>query len=143
MSDKNVILSIVAEQTIPNGDTNRMEMMTEGRFYRKDGVCCLEYEESESAGMAGSTTLMMVSGRMVSLIRQGTATTHMVFTEGKKSYNIYSTPIGSMEMGIWPTSMQLDVAGDTGEVTLEYELEIGGQFTGSNMISISYRPKKA
>jgi uncharacterized beta-barrel protein YwiB (DUF1934 family) len=143
LSEKNVILSIVAEQTIPSGDTNRMEMMTEGRFYNKEGVSFLEYEESEASGLGGSTTLMMVSGRMVSLIRRGMSTTHMVFSEGKKSYNIYKTPVGSMEMGIWPTNMQLDIGEDTGEVMLEYELEIGGQFTGSNMISISYRPKKA
>lgn len=141
--DKNVILSIIAEQCVPGGDTNRMEMMTEGRFYSKDGASCIEYEENEASGMGGAKTLMMVSGRMVSLIRQGASTTHMVFSEGKKSYNVYKTPIGAMEMGIWPTSMLLDMGEDSGEVTLEYELEIGGQFTGSNMISISYRPKKA
>lgn len=143
MTDKNVILSIIAEQTVPGGDTNRMEMMTEGRFYSKDGASCIEYEENEAGGMGGATTLMMVSGRMVSLIRQGASTTHMVFSEGKKSYNVYKTPIGAMEMGIWPTSMVLDMGENSGEVTLEYELDIGGQFTGSNMISISYRPKKA
>jgi uncharacterized beta-barrel protein YwiB (DUF1934 family) len=143
LPDNNAILSIVAEQTIPNGDTNRMEMMTEGRFYKKDGLSCLEYEESESSGMGGSTTLMLVSSGLVSLIRRGVATTHMVFTEGKKSYNMYKTPAGSMEMGIWPTSMRVDIGDKSGEVTLEYEMELGGQFTGSNMISISYRLKKS
>lgn len=143
MDIKNVILSIVAEQTVPTGETNRMEMMTEGRFYHNDGAVCLEYEESESSGMGGSTTLMMISGRIVSLIRRGFTTTHMVFSEGKKSYNIYKTPVGSMEMGIWPTSMSIEIGDEAGEVTLEYELEIGGQFTGSNMISLSYKMKKA
>jgi len=139
----NAIFSIVAEQTIPNGDTNRMEMMTEGRFYKRDGFSCLEYEENEMGGTGGSTTLMMIAGRMVSLIRQGHTTTHMVFSEGRKSYNICKTSAGSMQMGIWPTSMQLDIGDKNGEVTLEYELDISGQFTGSNMISVSYRLKKS
>lgn len=144
MPDNNAIFSIVAEQSIPGGDTNRMEMMTEGRFYRKDGVSCLEYEESDAIGMGGgSKTLMMVAGRMVSLIRRGHTTTHMVFSEGKKSYNVCKTPGGSMEMGIWPTGMQLEIGEENGEITLEYELDIGGQFTGSNMISVSYRLKKS
>lgn len=137
-----MILSIVAEQTIPNGETNRLEMMTEGRYYLRDGANCLEYEEGEPGERGVYTTLMMVSGRLVSLIRQGENTTHMVFSEGKKSYNVTKTQNGRLEMGILPTSMELDMGGETGGVTLEYELDIGGQFTGSNMISISYRPKK-
>jgi uncharacterized beta-barrel protein YwiB (DUF1934 family) len=143
LPDKNVILSIVAEQTLPSGETNRMEMITEGRMYLENDATCLEYEESESSGMGGSKTMVMVSGRLVSIIRQGVATTHMVFSEGKKSYNIYRTPVGSMEMGIWPTGMQIDIGEEIGEITLEYELEVAGQFTGSNMICISYRLKKA
>ena len=143
MPDNNAIFNIVAEQSIPNGETSRMEMTTEGRFYKKDGVSCLEYEENDNGGIGGSTTLMMVAGRMVSLIRQGQNTTHMVFSEGKKSFNVYRTPTGSMEMGIWPTGMQLDIGDKNGEITLEYELDIGGQFTGSNMISLSYRLKKS
>jgi len=143
LPDNNAIFNIVAEQSIPNGETSRMEMTTEGRFYKKDGVSCLEYEENDNGGIGGSTTLMMVAGRMVSLIRQGQNTTHMVFSEGKKSFNVYRTPTGSMEMGIWPTGMQLDIGDKNGEITLEYELDIGGQFTGSNMISLSYRLKKS
>lgn len=143
MPENNAILSIVAEQSVPDGDTNRLEMMTEGRFYRKDGVSCLEYEESDSAGPGRSTTLMMVMGRMVSLIRRGHTTAHMVFSEGRKSYNVCQTPAGSMEMGIWPTGMMLDIGEKNGEITLQYELDIGGQFTGSNMISVSYRLKRS
>jgi uncharacterized beta-barrel protein YwiB (DUF1934 family) len=67
----------------------------------------------------------------------------MVFSEGKKSFNMYKTPAGSMEMGIWPTGMRLNIGDGKGEITLEYELDIGGQFTGSNMISVSYRLKKS
>ena len=141
MPEKNVMLSIVAEQTVPSGDTNRMEMMTEGRLYHADGAFCLEYEESEASGLGKSLTLVMVSGRIVSLIRRGFTTTHMVFSEGKKSYNIYKTPAGSMEMSILPMLMELDLGQEAGEITLEYELEIGGQYTGSNMISISYKLK--
>lgn len=141
MQENNAIFSIVAEQSIPDGDINRMEMMTEGRFYKQDGFSCLEYDENEPGG--GFRTLMMVAGRMVSLIRHGRTTTHMVFSEGRKSYNVCSTPAGSMEMGILPTGMQLDMGEENGEITLEYELDIGGQFTGSNMISVSYRLKKS
>ncbi len=142
MPEKNVMLSIVAEQTVPSGDTNRMEMMTEGRRYQSDGAFCLEYEESEASGLGKSMTLLMVSGRIISLIRRGFTTTHMVFSEGKKSYNVYKTPAGSMEMAILPTSMEIELGDDSGEVTLEYELEIGGQYTGSNMISINYKAKR-
>ena len=141
MEDKEIILSIVGEQVTPDGDTNRMEMVTEGRFYERDGLKYLEYEENETSGLGSTMTTITIGPDIVSLMRQGRNTTHMVFKEGKKSYNIYNTPMGSMEMGVWPTSMVINMGEDKGDLSLEYELNIGGQYAGENMISVTYRLK--
>lgn len=143
MEEKQIILNIVGEQVTPDGDTNRMEMITEGRFFERDGMKTFEYEENEQNGMGGTTTTLCIGNDIVSLMRSGRNTTHMVFKQGRKSYNIYSTPMGSMEMGIWPTSMHLHLGEDNGDIALEYELDIGGQYAGANSISFVYHAKGA
>jgi uncharacterized beta-barrel protein YwiB (DUF1934 family) len=141
VEDKKIIMSIIGEQVTPDGDTNRMEMVTEGRYYERDGMKYLEYEENETSGLGGTTTTLTIGADIVSLMRRGRNTTHMVFKEGKKSYNIYNTPMGSMEMGVWPTNMEINIGEEKGDIALEYELDIGGQYAGANMISVVYRSK--
>lgn len=143
MTENNVIISIAAEQTAPNGETNHIEMVTEGRYYEQAGTQYLEYEESESSGMSGTKTMMMITDGIVSLVRSGYTTSHMVFSSGKKSYNVYNTPVGSMEMAVVPTDMHVDISGESGEIVLEYELEVGGHYTGDNMISVAFKAKNS
>ena len=138
----NIMLSITAEQQSPSGDTNRVEMVTEGRLFHENDTLCLEYQENESTGFGDATTTVMVTGSVVSVVRRGAHTSHMVFSQGKKSYNIYHTPVGPMEMAVTPLTMDLNLADDSGELHLEYELELGGNYIGENMLSISYRQKR-
>lgn len=136
-----VMLSIVGEQTNPNGESNRIEMMTEGRMYEKKGVRYIEYDEQEEMGMEQLRTQLSVSGGVISLMRQGQNTTHMVFAPGKKSYNTYYTPVGTMEMSIFPTLVHLEMGDEEGEVELEYQLELGGHYAGTNTLSLVYHKK--
>jgi uncharacterized beta-barrel protein YwiB (DUF1934 family) len=136
--NKNVIMKILGEQT-ENGKTNRLELITEGRYYDRDGALCLEYQESEISGMEGVTTTISVQGKMVSLIRRGQANSHMVFEPGKKCIHQYDTPMGTMEMGIYPLRVDVDLGEEEGRVGLSYQLDIDGRFTSSNSISVTYR----
>ncbi len=139
--DNNIMLNITAEQQMPTGETNRMEMVTEGRYFHQQDAVCLEYQESETSGLGDSTTTVMVSGDIVSVLRRGAQTSHMVFSQGKKSYNIYQTPVGAMEMAVLPLAMETNLQEESGEIHLEYELELGGNYIGENLLSISYRRK--
>ncbi|MDD3242631.1 MAG: DUF1934 domain-containing protein [Eubacteriales bacterium] len=134
-----VMVSIVGEQTDPNGEVNRLEMMSEGRIYEKDGVHYVEYDEQEELGPGQMHTQLSVNGEMVSLLRRGERTTHMVFVPGKKSYNTYETPIGPMEMSIFPTLVRVEMNDQEGEIELDYQLELGGHFVGTNLLSLVYR----
>ena len=89
--------------------------------------------------MEGVTTTISVQGKMVSLIRRGQANSHMVFESGKKCIHQYDTPMGTMEMGIYPLKVDVDLGEDEGSVGLSYQLDIDGCFTSSNSISVTYR----
>jgi len=134
-----VMVSIIGEQTDPNGEVNRLEMMSEGRVYVKDGVHYIEYDEQEEMGPGQLHTQLAVTGDMISLVRKGDHTTHMVFVPGKKSYNTYQTPVGPMEMSIFPTLVRAEMNDQEGEIELDYQVELGGHYVGANLLSLVYR----
>ncbi|NLD45821.1 MAG: DUF1934 domain-containing protein, partial [Clostridiaceae bacterium] len=54
--NKNVIISVKGIQTSPNNDSNTLELVTEGKYYKKDNAYYVTYKESEVTGMDGTTT---------------------------------------------------------------------------------------
>ncbi|MDD4690951.1 MULTISPECIES: DUF1934 domain-containing protein [Eubacterium] len=112
--------------------------LTEGDYYREQGATCLSYEESEMAGMGGTTTTVRVNGDKVSVIRLGSVNSIMEFEQGKHNLTMYSTPYGDISMGIF--TKEIDVVYNDQEapvsVKVDYDLEIKGISNTSNRINI-------
>lgn len=139
MTQENVVLSIIGEQALPDGETNRVEVITQGQIYEKQGIHYIEYDEQEESGLDTLHTRLSIEPDMVTMMRTGKINTHMVFTPGRKSYNAYETPAGPMEMGIFPTFVRVDMGANEGEIALEYQLELAGHYASHNMLSLVWR----
>jgi len=137
--DKKVILSIVGTQKDADGEDNKIELITEGRFYEKDGVYFLEYQETEISGMEGTTTVIIVEKDRVSLERKGTHQSHFIFEKGKKFINSYETPFGNLEMGVFSTQVQSSIGDSEGQLSLQYQLDIGGNYASSNELFVTFK----
>ena len=112
--------------------------LTEGQFYKEQDTSCLTYQESEMAGMGGTTTTVILDGDKVSVIRLGSVNSIMEFEQGKRNLTMYSTPYGDISMGIF--TKQVDVVYDDTEkpvsVKVDYDLEIKGISNSNNVINI-------
>ena len=75
--------------------------------------------------------------------RHGMIDSHMIFEENKKIKSIYTTPFGSMNVGISTTKIRLREKEDLIELTADYALEINDDFVADCKISLSARPKSA
>ena len=84
---------------------------------------------------------MTMDGGVVTMARDGSWGTNMVFRQGRRFETSYTTPFGSFGMGIFPTQVNYKVedSGD-GEIALRYQLDIQGQFTSVNDLKISFSP---
>ena len=69
--DKNVIISVKGTQSTNNQVNIIMELVTEGKYYKKDEAYFITYDESEVTGMNGTTTTLMVTDDVVTLVRAG------------------------------------------------------------------------
>ena len=135
-----VVITVIGIQKDGKGEETRIELITEGRSYDKNGVKYIVYKDSEISGLEGVTTMLKIYEKQVVLVRTGSVNHKQEFLLGEKSHSIYHTPYGSMEMGITTNSLRMALHnGTAGTLEIGYELEINGQWQSANTLLISIR----
>ena len=87
--EKPVIISIKGIQT---GDTigeETMELVTQGILGQDQDGFSLTYEESELTGLEGTTTTFRIGKDRITLHREGTLRSDMIFQEGQRHFSTY------------------------------------------------------
>lgn len=121
---KDVIISVKGAQTADDQDAGRLELVTEGKYYKKGGVYYITYKESEVTGMEGTTTTLKVADGIVTLMRFGSVNSQFVFEQGRKHISYYDTTYGNFTIGVYASEVDINVNDDGGEIWVDYELEI-------------------
>lgn len=135
-----VIIEINSQLTDQEGRVDEIGFITEGVLSHTDNRICLTYEE-QLVGMEGVTTTIRAEGDEVVLLRHGPATVRQVFRKGKPDVSTYGTPFGELPMTIFPERVEYDFSGTSGRMFLEYDLNVGGEFTSHNIVEIKVRGK--
>lgn len=137
--DKSVIISVKGMQSSEYRDMNIMELVTEGRLYKKDNIYYVTYDESEVTGMSGTTTTLMVADEIVTLVRVGSVNTHFVFQRGQKHVSYYDTEHGAFTVGVLASEVDVKMNDSGGEIRIGYQIEIDNNSTGENDFFMSVR----
>ncbi|AIF50013.1 DUF1934 domain-containing protein [Pelosinus sp. UFO1] len=138
---KNVVVTIIGTQKDEQKEESRIELITLGRCYSKNGVNYILYKDSEISGLEGVTTMLKVYDKQVTLVRTGSVEHKQDFRLGEKSRSAYVTPYGTMQMSIVTNSLEITSDSITGikDLDISYELEMNGQWQSANTLSISIR----
>lgn len=144
MDTKDIILKINTRQIDKNDELSedKIEFITEGRAYRKNGTTYYVYEETEMSGMAGVTTTLKVSDEgTVKMKRYGhdvMMDTVMEFEKGRHFYSMYETPYGNIQMEILTNKVVNDIKGEsmTGSLYIDYEMSLKGLSEARNLLNI-------
>ena len=136
---KNVIISMRGTQLNDEAGLDLMEMMTEGKMYRKGGIYYLTYRESETTGLEGTTTTIKIAAQEVALIRFGTVNSQFIFQLGKKHISYYETPYGAFMIGITTNSAEIEMKDDGGYFNIGYGIEINNGAISFNQIQVLVR----
>lgn len=129
---KDVIISVKGSQISDDSDENVMELITEGKYYKKGDTYFITYKESEVTGMKGTTTTLKVAGNTVTLMRFGSVNSQFVFQRGQKHVSYYDTEYGAFTISVYTNQMEIKVDDNGGEIRVGYELEIDNNRTGDN-----------
>ena len=134
----NVIISIKGKQVNENGP-DEMELVTEGRMICNDKGVLVSYQETELTGLQGTTTMLRINGPVVTLLREGTVNSQMVFEEGRRHLSMYETPYGSMSVGINTRRVKNTICENGGDLEIDYAIEIDNLMVGRNFFSMNVK----
>ena len=137
--EKYVIISIQGLQHYAGMDSDNIELVTEGKLEDAEGALRLSYQESELTGMEGTTTVFHVEPERVTLLRMGNVSSEMVFEEGRRHMSLYSTPYGSMEVGILARKLRSTLDQNGGKLEINYDIEINHTLAGQSLFRIDVR----
>lgn len=141
LEDEDFAEGIMSEIT----DCDTMELRTEGTLRINGGKAEITYEESEITGMEGSVTKISfdtANPSLISMIRDGTVTTAMVFETGMRHICVYETPIMPFELCVDTISVKNELL-TLGTLSLDYMLEIKGGDAGRTSFRMQIKDAKS
>lgn len=135
---ENIIVTIKTSQIDTKGETEDMELVTEGKYYKKNDAIYIVYEESEISGMEGTTTTLKILKDCVIMKRFGKTNSELIFEKGKRFKTKYKTSFGDLSMETLTKSVEIKCSDDSKamDININYDINITGLFEGKNIISI-------
>jgi len=137
--EKNVIISVIGNQTTEHGDSNALELVTEGKYYKEGNTYYVKYNESEVTGLEGTTTTIKIDNDVVTLMREGSVNSQFVFQKGRKHISYYDTAHGAFVIGIFANNVDIKMDDSGGEISIDYQIDIDNNSTGNNDFHMSVR----
>lgn len=135
--------AIIEIKTIQkNNDTKEsdvIELITEGKYYEKNGKSYLLYDETEITGMEGTTTNIKISEDSVIMRRRGNVRSVMEFQTGVRHTASYDTMYGSLNTELLTRAIDIEFKDREKldlEINIKYDVAVKGMFEGSNIMQI-------
>ena len=102
----------------PEGD-EPIEIVVPGEYYFRNGSHYLRYE----------------------VRKKGQVNTHMVFEQGKRNMAFYTTPFGTLEMGISATNLELEESDGQIAMKVNYSLDLNQEHVADCCLDIQAQGK--
>ena len=136
--NKDVLISFTGTQS--DGDAkDKIELYTEGRFYKKGNTYYVSYAESELTGMEGTTTTLKIDreSNVITMMRFGSNSTHLIFESGKKHLCCYETGYGALTVGVNSDYVDIDISEKGGKIAAKYTIDVNSRMIGQNDFNIT------
>ncbi len=105
-----------------------MTMLTSGVLELTGEAAVIRYQEQIDESMPMQQVTVTVADDCVTMARDGTYTTQMVFRMGCRYEGQYHTPYGDMDLAVYCTRLGYDLGEDGGTLELSYQLDLNGKF---------------
>ena len=133
---KDVLITIRGTQQV-NEEKDVVEMITTGRYYRKNGLYYISYEETEATGYEGCrTTLKIGPNDKVTMTRFGPSRSQLIVQQGVRHQCQYDTGYGAMTIGVMGNRFESSLSDRGGEVKFGYTLDIEATVASENTVSV-------
>ncbi|MEA4922339.1 MAG: DUF1934 domain-containing protein [Eubacteriaceae bacterium] len=137
---KEIRLKIKGSYIYESAEEDQVELITDGKLYKRGKIIYLTYDESEMSGMEGCKTRLTLEGQSVRMTRKGSAVdidTEIHFEKGKRFTGYYDTPYGAVEMEVLTNDLTNNVTSEgSGSVSIDYNVSLKGLSEGRSRLNI-------
>lgn len=136
---KKAVISVKGTQKNDRNESDTIELVTEGNFYKKGNTFYVTYNETELSGMDGTTTTLKINDEVVILMRFGSNRSKMVFKKNKRHQADYFTPYGKVLLGVEPSDLYVNMNENGGELVIKYALDLNNEVVSNNELHLKVR----
>lgn len=130
-------MRISSTQTIQGEEPQKIEFVTEGKHYLKNGAHYLVYDESEISGMEGCTTTLKLMEHQIKMKRYGDAKSELVFEKGQRHSSDYITPYGHFKLEVLTQKMEWALDDNIkGNIFIKYSIAMQAVMESENVLKI-------
>lgn len=140
--EKEVLIHVKGLHMIdtPEGD-EPIEIVVPGEYYFRNGSHYLRYEEMLDEQGDPTINYIKISSRGMEVRKKGQVNTHMVFEQGKRNMAFYTTPFGTLEMGISATNLELEESDGQIAMKVNYSLDLNQEHVADCCLDIQAQGK--
>ena len=117
-----------------------LEVNTDGHIVYNDGRVELSYDESDLTGMEGSKTYISYdqnSADLVTMLREGSVSTALVFEQGRRHHCVYKTPYMPFEVCVHTLKVDNRIETER-SLFIDYIIEIRGAKAERTKLELTY-----
>lgn len=140
MAKNNAVILIKGEQVI-DGEHDVTEIDVTGDLSETDGGLKLEFWEYLDDKEKVHTEIV-IDGDTVTMKKDGSVATVMIFEKGVRHNGEYVTPVGALSVGVNTNDVIIDIEDGSGKILLEYDLDFNMGFLAKNKLEIKLNPKE-
>lgn len=142
--DKEVLIHVRGLQLMDLDDEQEpIEIVVPGQYYFRNGSHYLRYEEVVEDFAQPTVNYIKMSPKGMEVRKQGLINVHMVFEQGKKNMAYYTTPFGTLQLGIAATGLRLREADDSIDMEVDYALDMNEEHVADCSLSVQAQTKGA
>lgn len=143
MDDK-YLISVIGTQTV-DGEKETLELTTSAAYMEKNGKKFITYREyNPDNGEQYIVNIIKIEGKnKITLTKNDSDKCSQLILEcGKRHQCFYSTPIGSMSIGIYTESMSHSLDENGGKIEIDYTIDFNADFQSENHMEIVLAEKE-
>ena len=138
---KEVMVSIKGLQFDQSADSEEIEAIQWGQYYKKNGTHYVIYDELMEGCEEPTKNIIKFRERELNLTKRGLVNVYIVFEENKKNMTNYLTPYGGILIGLDTSKVSFTESEKEIRVNVDYALEVNYEYLADCKIEMYIRPK--
>ncbi len=135
---RDILLTVKSIQKFRDEKPDVIDLITEGKLYKKNDSTYLCYDESELTGVENNKVILKIKNNSVQMNRFGEFESNMIFEKGKRDVSMYGTPYGQFRVEVVTDKINIELEEEKGKIKVDYTVSISGSPEVKHNLLISY-----